>query len=112
MLIDDTRQRQIGGDRPMVLDTEEAGVIVKGRVDVFAVPLHRDGGAGQRPQTCGLEPGSASFGSPLSDDRGLRRLAVGTSGTQLRRLATEPGDEWKASRESTAECVALLETWV
>ncbi|MEO8333633.1 MAG: NHLP bacteriocin export ABC transporter permease/ATPase subunit [bacterium] len=112
MLIDQTLERQIGGDRPVLLDTEEAWLIVKGRVDVFVVPLQADGGVGTRTHICRLENGAAFFGAQHASEGRLRLLAVGSSGTTLRPLRLGADDAWKGSDTPPDELVPLLDTWI
>ncbi len=112
MLTDDTLARSIGGDRPLLLDAEEAWLIVKGRIDVFAVPMHADGETGSRTHLCRLESGAAFFGARRPGETGLRLLAVGTSGTVVRPLALSPEEAWRADGVSLAELTPLLEAWI
>jgi ATP-binding cassette subfamily C protein len=92
---------RLGGNAPLALDSEGAVWLVEeGTVDVFAVP--RDG-TGPRTHLCTVGQGQAVCAAPL-DGHGLGLLAVGHSGTRLRRLdASDPG---------AAGLAALLDGWL
>ncbi|MFL6291511.1 MAG: NHLP bacteriocin export ABC transporter permease/ATPase subunit [Thermoanaerobaculia bacterium] len=96
---------RLGANAPLALDSGGAVWLVEeGTVEVFAVP--RDG-SGPRTHLCTAAQGEVVCDAPLDGafGHGLGLLAVGHTGTRLRRL--DPHDPGTA-----ADLAALLDGWL
>jgi NHLM bacteriocin system ABC transporter peptidase/ATP-binding protein/NHLM bacteriocin system ABC transporter ATP-binding protein len=104
------------GNQPFLLDDpHEVAIVYEGKVDVFAVQLHRHEVVGNRRHILSAAPGQALFGlEPELDEAGSGRglLAVGVAGTQLVKLKRKWVKRFAQDPGLTGEIASLLEGWV
>ena len=104
----------VSGNRPFFLDDPGSMWLVEtGRLDVFTVTVKNGEAAGARSFFVGAEPGMAVFGMDLARyGQGSAFLAVGKTGTRLRKIPTKRLAEL-AKNPAHAERIAMLvEGWI
>ena len=100
---------RLAGNAPLPLDSDRAVWLVEeGLVEVFAVS--RDG-TGPRTHLCTLGPGQALCGTSPNGHR-LGLLAVGQTGTRLRRLGSERVGELARELAVAADLASRLDGWL
>ncbi|HET7584235.1 MAG TPA: NHLP bacteriocin export ABC transporter permease/ATPase subunit [Gemmatimonadaceae bacterium] len=103
----------VGSDRPFLLDGDALWLVDAGHVNVFSVPVTDGQPAGSRAYLFRITGGQALFGVGQAHSGHSRALlAVGTSGTRLRRIARDEVRELARQPEHAAVVSALIESWV
>ncbi|HXT17154.1 MAG TPA: NHLP bacteriocin export ABC transporter permease/ATPase subunit [Gemmatimonadaceae bacterium] len=107
-------ETQLGGsDKPFRMDNDLVWLVEHGEVDVFSAPISDAPGSGSRTHLFRARPGQAVFGVGSSAPDATRMLvAVGTSGSRLRRLpqATLRARAWRSEYRPTVH--AIVDAWV
>ncbi len=105
---------ELGANQPIRLDREESVfLVIKGKMDIFSVPLGKDGQHGARSFLCRLETGQLLFGLPDGEPgRALGFLAVPGQNSELIRIdlpdvKTAASDQLHVHQLST-----LIDGWV
>jgi NHLM bacteriocin system ABC transporter ATP-binding protein len=104
---------KVGGDRPFLLDSDDAWQVAAGSVDVFAVRLGEQGPIGPRTHLMRVEAGRAMFGRARTAGDRWGLLAVGSSGGEVVRVSRASLEEGEGERDPRlGATAALLAQWV
>ncbi len=100
----------LAGNAPLFLDEPAVWFVEQGSAEVFAVPRE---GEGPRTHLCSAAAGQTLWGiGPERDGASLGLLAVGHSGTRLRRLSAERLRELARDPGTAAGLAARLDGWL
>ncbi|HQR45821.1 MAG TPA: NHLP bacteriocin export ABC transporter permease/ATPase subunit [Thermoanaerobaculia bacterium] len=104
----------VSANRPFFLDDPAAMWLVEtGRIDVFTVAVRNGEAAGARSFFVGAEPGKAIFGMDLGRyGQGSAFLAVGKTGTRLRKIPLKRLAELAAQPVHAERIAMLVEGWI
>jgi len=104
-------EREAGGNAPVLLeDPNLIWIVLEGKVDVFAVPVHKGQAGGPRDYLFSASAGDLLFGMEpeWADEVGL--LAVGNVGTRVQYATL--GDFRGLAREHMHEAAGLIDAYV
>jgi NHLM bacteriocin system ABC transporter ATP-binding protein len=113
VLFADGELRAGGSDKPLLLDDDAVWLVEHGEADVFSIPAPGTSKFGHRTHLFRAHTGQTLFGlGPAAPGETRALLAVGTSGTRLRRLSQSTLRARARRAEHRPTVHAIVDHWV